>query len=105
MVNLGYHKPINMSKKLIIPLVAAGCFILLACGSGGKQTPESIAKEWCELNAMVHKADDGGSDYAKAKEALDKYEKDIETKYGKDPAFMDKVEKEVEKCEDESEGR
>jgi hypothetical protein len=93
-----------MTRKLTIPVIAVICFAFTAC-SGSKQTPESIAKEWCELNAKLHRAEDGGPAYAKAKEAIGKYENNIEAKYGKDAAFMDKVEEEIEKCEDASEGR
>ena len=93
-----------MKRKLIIPVTAAICFAFAACG-GGKQTPESIAKKWCELNAKLHQADDGGPGYQKAKTALNDYENKIDDKYGKDAAFMDKVDEEIEKCEDASEGR
>jgi len=35
-----------------------------------------------------------------AKAAVRKYEEDMEAKYGKDEAFMNQIEDEVEKCED-----
>lgn len=93
-----------MKKKMIAPLLPGILILLAACG-GGKQTPESIAKEWCELNAKIHQAPDGGPEYEKAKDARKAFEKKIESKYGKDESFMKKVEQEVEKCEDASEGR
>jgi len=85
-------------KKIMIPLV----FLLAACG-GGKQTPEEVAHEWCELNAKVEKATDE-VEMKKAKDAREAYEREMEEKYKNDEAFMEKVEEEAEKCEEESEG-
>ena len=78
--------------------------ILVSCSSK-KETPGSIAKKWCDLNAKVHQAPDGGPEYGKAKAARESFEKEMEKKYGSDKNFMDEIEKEVEKCEDASEGR
>jgi len=92
-----------MKKNLFVINLFLACFILFACES--KRSAKSIAQKWCDLNAKVYKAPDGGPEYAAAKEALDKYEKDMEAKYEKDEAFMKEIEKEVNKCEDASEGR
>ena len=91
-----------MLKTLFLLVVS---YFMLASCSGKKETPASIAQKWCDLNAKVHQAPDGGAEYGRAKEAREKYEKIMESKYGKDKAFMDKIEEEVEKCEDASEGR
>ena len=77
-------------------------FAITSCG-GGKQSAASIAKEWCDLNGKAHKAE--GAEKEAAETALKKFETDMETKYKDDKAFMDEVGKEVEKCEDASEGR
>ena len=76
-----------MKKNLLVQLVIVFCFTLAACG-GGKY---SKATEGAEKDA--------------AKAALDKWENEMEAKYKGDEAFMKEVEKEVEKCEDASEGR
>lgn len=91
--------------KKISSIILFGSFCLVVAACGGKASAKSVAQKWCDLNAKVHNATDGGPDYEKAKEARDKYEKDMEAKYGKDKAFMDEVGKEVEACEDASEGR
>ena len=84
-----------------LPLLALA--FLLACGSK-KETPASIAKEWCELNGKVFRAS-GDAEKRAAKEAREKFEKGIEEKYKNDEKFMKEVEAEVNKCEDASEGR
>lgn len=84
-------------KKFIIPVA----ILLASCGS--KETPESVAKQWCDLNKKVHEAaDETAKDAAKAER--EKYEEEMENKYKSDEAFMQKVEEEAEKCEGESEG-
>jgi len=89
------------SVKLILAFSAL--FLLTACG-GKKATPASIAQKWCDLNGKVFKAADGPEKDA-AKAAREKFEKEMEEKYKDDKDFMDEVGKEVEKCEDASEGR
>ncbi len=93
-----------MKKKLSISVVIFLCIAVLSCGSK-KETAASIAQKWCELNAKVHNAPDGGPEYAKAKMAREKFEKEMEGKYKDNKVFMDEVGKEVEKCEAASEGR
>jgi nucleotidyltransferase/DNA polymerase involved in DNA repair len=93
-----------MIKRYPLLWLLSMCFLFLSCGSK-KESPASIAKKWCELNARVTKAPDGGPEYGKAKAAREKFEEEMEKKYGSDKAFMDEIEKEVEKCEDASEGR
>ena len=94
-----------MKKTFSSLLIVTSVLLLTACGGGGKPSAKSIAQKWCDLNAAVHKAPDGGPEYGKAKEAREKYENDMESKYGKDKEFMDQIEKEVENCEAASEGR
>lgn len=78
--------------------------IILTSCNAAKDTPESIAQKWCDLNGKVYKAADG-ADKEKAKEERKKYENIIEEKYGKDADMKEKVKKAVEACEDASEGR
>ena len=92
-----------MKKKFITFSVIAACLSLASCSGGGKESAASIASKWCELNGKAHKAEDADKDAAKA--AVDKYENEMEAKYKGDDAFMEQIKKEVEKCEDASEGR
>ncbi len=91
-----------MNKRNLAITLIGSLMILAACGSK-KETPASIAKKWCELNAKAYKAEGTAKEAAEA--ARDKFENEIEAKYKDDKAFMAEVEKEVEKCEDASEGR
>lgn len=92
-----------MKKIFIAITVTLLSLPFIACG-GGKESASSNAKKWCELNGKAFKAPDGAAKDA-AKATLDKFEKDMEAKYKDDKAFMDEVGKEVEKCEDASEGK
>jgi hypothetical protein len=89
-------------RKILISLAIVVAFCLTACG--GKESAASIAKQWCDLNGKAHKAADGPAKEA-AEATLEKFEKEMEEKYKDDKAFMEEVGKEVEKCEDASEGR
>ncbi len=92
--------------KKILTTFCCLCFtmiILSSCGDS-KETPESIAQQWCDLNGKVYKAADG-PDKEKAKEERKKYENSMEEKYGKDADMKEKIKKAVEACEDKSEGR
>lgn len=93
-----------MKRTILGTAILFSLIALLSCGSK-KETAASIAQKWCELNAKMHKAPDGGSEYAAAKEALEKFENEMEAKYKGDEAFMKQIEQEVEKCEAASEGR
>lgn len=90
-----------MLKKLSV--FALGCSLLLLSCGGKKETAASVAQKWCDLNAKAYKAE--GAAKQAAEEARDKFEKDMQEKYKDNKAFMDEVGKEVEKCEDASEGR
>ena len=90
-------------KKIAIGLFTLSVF-LIACSGGGKESAESIAKKWCDLNSKVDKAT-SPDDKDKAEQARRDYEKSIEEKYKTDTAMRDAVMREVEKCEDASEGR
>lgn len=92
-----------MKKKLSISFAVLFCLALLSCGSK-KETATSIAQQWCDLNAKVYKAAEGPAKEA-AQAAREKFEKNMEEKYKDKKEFMDEVGKEVEKCEDKSEGR
>jgi hypothetical protein len=91
-----------MQKFKMTISVAIVAFFISSCG-GGKETAASIAQKWCNLNGKAYKAEGAAKDAAMA--AKDKFEKEMEGKYKNDKAFMDEIEKEVEKCEDASEGR
>lgn len=91
-----------MKKKSVTNLIIIFCLFVTSCG-GGKESASSIAQKWCALNSKVHKAE--GSAKEAAKEAIDKFEKEMEAKYESDKAFMNEIEKEVNKCENASEGR
>lgn len=90
-----------MLKKLSVFAFGLG-FLLLSCGSK-KETAASVAQKWCELNAKAYKAEGAAKEAAEA--AREKFENEMEEKYKDNKAFMEEVEKEVEKCEDASEGR
>jgi hypothetical protein len=92
--------------KKIIATVLIFCMtgaILSSCASKA-ETPESIAEKWCDLNGKVYRAAEGAEKDA-AKEARKKFENEMEEKYKKDTAFMEKVGKAVEACEGKSEGK
>ncbi len=92
-----------MKKKLSISFAVLFCLALLSCSSK-KETASSIAQEWCDLNAKVYKAAEGPAKEA-AQAAQEKFEKNMEEKYKDKKEFIDEVGKEVEKCEDKSEGK
>ena len=93
-----------MKKKLSISVVIFLCLAVLSCSSK-KETAASIAQKWCDLNAKVRKAADGGPEYDAAKMARKNFENEMQSKYKDNKVFMDEVGKEVEKCETASEGR
>ncbi|HQV54207.1 MAG: hypothetical protein IPH34_00525 [Chitinophagaceae bacterium] len=91
-----------MKKKFALPIITAICIFFAACSS--KETASSIAQKWCDLNGKVFKAEEGSAKDL-ARTAQKDFEKKMEEKYKDDEAFMKEVEKEVEKCEDASEGK
>jgi hypothetical protein len=92
-----------MKKALTISaLIILSCFFV-ACNNE-TESAASIAQKWCDLNGKAYKAAEGSEKEAAQKNLKD-FEKDMETKHKDDKAFMSEIEKEVEKCEDASEGR
>ncbi|MGZ5135817.1 MAG: hypothetical protein ACXWCG_11730 [Flavitalea sp.] len=91
-----------LTKTKFLSLLVSLLF-LVSCG-GGKSTPTSVAKKWCDLNSKVYKASND-ADKVEAEAARKKYEQEMEEKYKSDANFMAEVEKEVEKCEGASEGK
>ena len=89
-------------KKQILLLAVIFCLGLAACNNS--DSPSAIAKEWCELNGKVAKADTP-EEKAKAEEKRREYENKMDEKYKNDTAMQRKIAMEVEKCEDASEGR
>ena len=87
---------------MIVSVLFAVCFFLASCG--GKESASAVAKKWCDLNAKEYKAAEGPEKEA-AKQARKKFEDEMEAKYKNDQAFFAEIGKEVEKCEDASEGR
>jgi len=92
-----------MKKKLVFASVLLLSVAVISCGSK-KESAASIAQKWCDLNAKVYKATDESAKEA-AEMVRKKFEDEMKAKYEKDEAFMKEVGKEVEKCEDASEGR
>jgi hypothetical protein len=92
-----------MKRKLLMAAAVLFSVAVISCGSK-KETASSIAQKWCDLNAKVYKAADGPAKET-AEMARKKFENEIEAKYKGDEAFKKEVEKEVEKCEDASEGK
>lgn len=90
-----------MKKTFLAVAIISLSLAISSCG--GKQSAASVAQKWCDLNGKAHKAE--GDAKATAEAARDKYEKEMESKYGSDKDFMAEVGKEVEKCEDASEGK
>jgi hypothetical protein len=91
-----------MQKNALIYLLALTTLTASSCG-GSKPSAASIAQQWCDLNGKAYKAQGPAKEAALAAKAT--FEKEMEAKYKSDNAFMALIEKEVEKCEDASEGR
>lgn len=77
--------------------------MLFSCGDK-KETPESIAASWCELNGRVSKAADS-PEKEKALNARKEFEQSMEAKYKEDTAMMRAIFRAVEACEAASEGK
>jgi len=82
-------------------LASLALALLLSC-SNSKDTPESIAQKWCDLNSKVFNAPNDEA-RQKAEKDLKDYEKKIDQKYEGDEEMRKKVMAEVEKCEGASE--
>ncbi len=91
-------------KKSLYGFAIIALILGMASCSSKKESASSIAQQWCDLNGKAFKAAEGAEKEA-AEAARKKFEDDMEAKYKDDKAFMDEVGKEVEKCEDASEGR
>ena len=76
------------------------CIFFISCNN--KETPQSVADRWCELNGKVYRAKTE-SEKESARRDREDYEKKMEEKYKNDKAMMDKIGKAVEACEAESE--
>ena len=81
-------------KNLLFVLLAA--FIFSSCGAGA-ETPESIAKTWCDMQKKI-KSLEKGDEKTKLKQKQHDFEQKIEAKYKDDKEFMDKVEKLADAC-------
>jgi hypothetical protein len=99
-LNLLSSKTSNMKYRLFIILFSS--LLLFSCGK--KESAQSIAQKWCDLNAKVHNAKDETEKEA-AKMEREKYEDKMEAKYKDDKNFMKEIERETEKCEAASEGK
>lgn len=93
-------------KKNIYGIAALALLLsLTACsGKDKKESAASVAQQWCDLNGKAYKAADG-PDKEAATAARKKFEDDMQGRYKDNQAFLDEVGKEIEKCEDASEGR
>jgi hypothetical protein len=93
------------SMKKSIPVLLSFCLFIFSCSSSGKtETPESIALQWCDLNGKVHTAAEGTAKET-AQAARKKFEEEMKEKFKDNQAMLDNIGKEIEKCENASEGR
>ena len=92
-----------MKKNLSSLAAIIFCVAIVSCSSK-KESAASVAQKWCDLNGKEYKAAEGAEKDA-AKQKRKDYEKNMKEKYKADEAFMQEVGKEIEKCEDASEGR
>ena len=92
-----------MKKNLLLPALALVFVLFSGCAGKGKESASSVAQKWCDLNGKVARAEGDAKDAAKA--ARKKFENDMDAKYKDDQAFLKEVGKEIEKCEDASEGK
>ena len=90
-----------MKLNIIFIVSILLCMLIIACKSK-KETPQTVAKKWCELYTKMVSAPDGGPEYGKAKEAFGKYENTIAEKYLKDAAFWNEIQKEIQTCDGKS---
>lgn len=93
-----------MNKKFHRAGIVLAISVLLFSCSDKKETPESIAARWCELNGQITKAA-GDAEKAKARAARTEFEKSMEEKYKKDTAMMEAIFRAAEACEAASEGK
>lgn len=97
-----------MKKNIYGIAVIVLCLFLSACGDkkegDKKESAASIAQKWCDLNGKAYKAAEG-SEKETAEADRKKFEDEMQGKYKDNQAFLDEVGKEIEKCEDASEGR
>lgn len=93
-----------MKRTFLLATFSLVLFAACNNSSAEKETPRSVAQKWCDLNGKAFRAEEG-PEKEKAVAARKEFEKEMETKYKSDKSFMDEIEKEVEKCEDASEGR
>lgn len=71
---------------------------MLALSScGGKETPESVSKKWCEMTAKLEGKE--GADREKLVDERKEFEKTVEKAHEKDEAFMDKVKELTRACD------
>lgn len=83
-------------KKLTLLLTCVSFVVLSSCG--GKASVDTVAKKWCELNAKFRSATND-TDKQAAKEARNKYENEIESKYKSDEKFMSKLKELTQACD------
>lgn len=81
-------------KKIIFACAMLSLVALTGCGS---DSPESIAKKWCDMNAKIDKAE--GEERDKLLKEQRDYEKSVEEKHKGDEAFMDKVQDLTKECD------
>ena len=86
-------------KKVLLSVTIATSMLIASCG-GGKDSPESIAEEWCDLDKAVSQATSDDEKQA-AEGKRDAYEEKIKDKHGDDDAFMEQIGALVEACENQ----
>lgn len=80
-------------KHAMALLVIAG--LLVSCGK--KETPETIAAKWCELNLKEHTA--SGQEKESALAAKQAFEKEVDDKYFTETEFYTSILNQMKDCE------
>jgi hypothetical protein len=86
-------------SRILTSIAIITAMLATSCG-GGKDSPESIAQKWCDLDKAVNEATSEEEEEA-AREKREAYEEEMTKKYGEDEAFMEKIGKATEACEDD----
>ncbi|MFN8393855.1 MAG: hypothetical protein U0176_04195 [Bacteroidia bacterium] len=73
-------------KKMMFAFALLAMLAMTGCGS---DSPESIAKKWCDMNAKIEKAE--GEERDKLIKEQREFEKSVEEKHKGEEDFMDKI--------------
>lgn len=81
-------------KKMMFASALLAMLVLTGCGS---DSPESIAKKWCDMNGKIDKAE--GEERDKLIKEQREFEKSVEEKHKGEEDFMDKVKELTGACD------